>query len=184
MPAFTRPDDNIAQLGLRGTERVAVFGSGAGGHSFAALRALGGNGQVVAIDVRSDLLDRVASDVARSHMKGLVTKHADYQSLGGTGFADRSFDVVVVPNTLFAAEHKDAMLREAFRILKLGGLLLIIDWRASYGGMGPQSEHIVTEEAARALAEGAGFEVRSAFNAGAQHYGLLCEKRQRMPHVS
>jgi ubiquinone/menaquinone biosynthesis C-methylase UbiE len=177
MSSFTNPDNNIAQLGLTGTERVAIFGSGAGGHSFAVLRALQGKGSVVAIDVRQDMLDRVASDARTMRIHGLSTKCADYQRLGGTGMQDNAIDVVVIPNTLFAAEHKKTMLQEACRIVRLGGLVLIVDWKASFGGMGPQPEHVVPLEEARELAEGAGLTVTREFTAGAQHYGLILEKK-------
>jgi len=173
---FTNPDNNVAQLELEGTERVAVFGAGAGGHSFAALRALKGNGKVTAIDVRTQLLERVASEAAQLKMRGLVAKTADYQRQGGTGLMDSSQDVVIVPNTLFAAQDKPTMLAEAYRVLRPGGKLLIVDWSASFGGMGPQPEHVVPKEEAIRLAEEARFAQVKEFAAGAQHYGLVYRK--------
>ncbi len=176
MSSFTNPHNNIAQLELEGTERVAVFGAGAGGHSFAALEAMNGNGRVTAIDVRADLLKRVESDAAAYHKSGLVTKVAEYQKPGGTTLISGSQDVVIVPNTLFATQEKAAMLGEAYRILRPGGKLLIVDWKDSYGGMGPPPERVVTEDAAMQLAEGAHFTLHKKVAAGAQHYGLIYMK--------
>jgi ubiquinone/menaquinone biosynthesis C-methylase UbiE len=173
---FTKPDNNVAQLELKGTEHIAVFGSGAGGHSFAALRALRGNGKVVALDSRQDLLDRVASDASQLRISGLSTRQANLEMIGGTRMVENSQDAVIIPNTLFSAGRKDQLLTEALRILKPEGKCLIIDWKESYGGMGPQPEHVVTEEQAKELAEAAGFEFVRSFVAGAQHYGLLYKK--------
>ena len=177
MASFTNPDNNIAQLRLRGGERVAVFGSGAGGHSFAALRALKGRGGVVAFDVRGQLLEKIKNDAVRMRISGLTTKCVDYQRVGGTNMGASSFDVIVIPNTLFAAEHKLDMLKEAHRVLRLGGRVLLVDWNESYGGMGPQPEHVVSEERAEALLTEAGFTVDSRFDAGAQHYGIIAQKK-------
>lgn len=177
MASFTNPDNNIAQLGLRGGERVAVFGSGAGGHSFAALRALRGRGGVVAFDVRGQLLEKIKNDAIRLRLTGLTTKCVDYERVGGTTMGSSSFDVIVIPNTLFAVEHKLDMLKEAHRLLRLGGRVLLVDWRESYGGMGPQPEHVVSPEQAEQLLAEAGFTVESDFEAGAQHYGIIAQKK-------
>lgn len=177
MSSFTNPDNNVAELGLRGGERVAVFGSGAGGHSFAALRALKGRGGVVAFDVRGQLLEKIKNDAVRMRITGLTTKCADYQRVGGTNMGASSFDAVVIPNTLFAVEHKLDMLKEAHRILRLGGRVLVIDWRESYGGIGPQPEHVVSLDRATELLKQAGFTVERTFSAGAQHYGLIAQKK-------
>jgi len=174
---FTKPDSNVAQLELSGTEHIAVFGSGAGGHSFAALRAMKGNGKVVALDPRQDMLDRVASDAQKMTISGLSTKVANFEMPGGTGLFNNSQDVVIIPNTLFSSSNKQAVLNEAFRVVKPEGKLLIVEWRESYGGMGPQPEYVVSEEDAKQYAEKAGFVLEKSFMAGAQHYGLVYKKQ-------
>jgi len=176
MASFTNPDNNIAQLKLRGDERVAVFGSGAGGHTFAAMRVLRGGGKVIAIDVRQDMLDRLRRDSEHLRLGTVTTKCVDYQRVGGTGMQDGSLDAVVIPNTLFAVDHKVDMLKEAYRLVRPKGLVLIVDWKDSYGGMGPQEEHVVTLEQALAYSKEAGLDVDHQFSAGAQHYGIVCRK--------
>lgn len=143
----------------------------------AAARALRG-GRVWAIDVRAAMLSKVQSDAAAAHIDGITTKEADYQVVGGTTLGAMSLDAVIIPNTLFAAQRKRDMLKEALRILKIDGKLLIVDWKDSYGGMGPQKEHVVTEAEARALAENVGFEFIKDFPSGSQHYGLVYKKPQ------
>jgi len=176
MFTFTNPDKNVAELHLQGTEKVVVFGSGAGGHSFALLRALQHGGTVIAVDVRADMLAKIQRDAQQLHDGRFKTKHADYQRMGGTQLMDNSVDVVVIPNTLFSAEQKEEMLAEAFRVTKQGGKLLLVDWAESFNGMGPQQEYLVSIEDARALAEQVGFSFKRDFRAGAHHYGLVCKK--------
>lgn len=173
---FTNPQQNIRELGLTGEETLVIFGSGAGGHTFAALQVLGGKGRVVAIDPRQQLLDRVQSEVDRMRLTGFTAKCADYERANGTGLQQQYADVVMVPNTLFSASHKGALLDEAFRVLKFGGKLLLVDWKDSFGGMGPQPEHVVSEDVARTLIETAGFATERTYTAGAQHYGILVRK--------
>jgi len=174
---FTNPDNNIRELELKGDETLVIFGSGAGGHTFAALRVLGGSGRVVAIDPRQQLLDRVQSEVDRMKLSGFTAKCADYEHANGTGLQQQYADVVMVPNTLFSASRKDTLLKEAHRVLKYSGRLLLVEWKDSYGGMGPQPEHVVREDTARSLIETAGLMIERTYAAGAQHYGIVARKQ-------
>jgi hypothetical protein len=54
--------------------------------------------------------------------------------------------------------------------------MLLVDWSDSFGGIGPQPEHVLPEAEARALAEEAGFVQSSDIDAGAYHYGLIFQK--------
>ena len=79
-------------------------------------------------------------------------------------------------NTLFQVENKVNVFKEAWRVLKLDGTLVVIDWSESFGGLGPHPEAVVDEAAARALAETAGFVFERSFDAGDHHYGLAFRK--------
>ncbi len=175
---FTKPDRNIDELHLNGSERLVVFGSGAGGHSFAALRALHGGGKVCALDPRSAMVEKLKSDATRLSLGALTAKVANFEVPGGSGLMGNSYDVAVIPNTLYASSDRLGVLREAFRVVRPGGTVLIVDWTDSFGGMGPQPDHVVPEDKARSLAEKAGFTFERDFIAGAQHYGLIMRKPQ------
>ena len=79
-------------------------------------------------------------------------------------------------NILFQTERKDMLMREAWRILREGGRLAMIEWDTmveSQVMLGPLPAMRVKKETARTLAVQAGFEFDREFSAGAHHYGML-----------
>ena len=79
-------------------------------------------------------------------------------------------------NVLFQAEDKGGLLREAFRILKTGGKMLLVDWKESFGGLGPNKESVVPVDIARGMCERQGFVLKKDFDAGEHHYGFVMYK--------
>jgi ubiquinone/menaquinone biosynthesis C-methylase UbiE len=176
MYKFANPDQNISKLGLASDSSVAIFGSGAGGHTFATARALGGKGSVYAIDSRGEKLERMKHDADMHNLKNIKPTSGNIEMENGTRLGPSSVDAVVIPNTLFSHDNKEGILKEASRILKQNGTLLIIDWKESFGGIGPQPDRIFSEVDAIKLAENTGFKNISSFSAGAYHYGLVFSK--------
>lgn len=103
------------------SSRALDLGCGAGHASF-ALAAAGA--QVTAYDLAAEMLDVVAREVAARQLTGVQTGQGSVDALP---FADAHFDLVV---TRFSAHHwldVPAALREARRVLKPQGTLVIID---------------------------------------------------------
>jgi ubiquinone/menaquinone biosynthesis C-methylase UbiE len=174
--AFTNPDSNIEQINLHEGDHVVVFGSGGGGHSFAAARALRGTGQVIALDVRPDLLEKLRSESMRSHLTNVRPVLGNPENSKGSKQPDSTTDVVIIPNTLFAYDDKEAIFSEAHRILKPDGRLVIIDWRSSFAGMGPSEKDVLPASSAKRLALDATFTFVQNISAGDHHYGMVFKK--------
>lgn len=170
---FAHPVRNVAALGIQAGMSVADFGSGSGAYVLALAERLEGSGHVYAIDVQRDLLRRIHSEAQKRGLKNLSVIWADLEQAGASKIADRTLDLVLISNLLFQLDDKDAVLLEAWRVLKPAGQLAIIDWSDSFGGMGPIKEHVVTKETALELAQKAGFGLTREFPAGAHHYGLI-----------
>ena len=83
---------------------------------------------------------------------------------------------MVISNILFQSEQKKEIIREAYRILRDGGRLAMIEWDESAGNFGPKHDIRVSRELARNLSLDAGFEFDREFAAGTFHYGLLFKK--------
>jgi ubiquinone/menaquinone biosynthesis C-methylase UbiE len=86
--------------------------------------------------------------------------------------------VVIVANILFQAEAKAAVLSEAWRVLRSGGMLAVLEWDEPAFPAGPPAHLRVPKGEARALAEAAGFTFQREFDAGDHHYGLIFTKQR------
>ena len=102
--------------------------------------------------------------------------HGDVEKAKGSRLPADNFDLCIISNLLFSAEHKDAVAKEAHRILRKTGRALVIDWAGSFGGLGPESKMIVTADHARTLFELNGFTYVEVAPAGAYHWGFLARK--------
>jgi ubiquinone/menaquinone biosynthesis C-methylase UbiE len=173
---FADPENNVQQLNLAKGSSVVDLGAGTGHYSFAASTAVGPDGIVYAVDVQKDILDRMVNDAHGRGFTNIKAIWGNIEKVHGTRLRDVSVDTVIFSNTLFQVEDKDGCIKEIYRILKTGGRLLLIDWSESFGGLGPQSSQVITENNAKELFEKNGFTYDSAIDAGAHHYGLIFKK--------
>jgi arsenite methyltransferase len=173
---FSNPERNIEQLSLSPGMVVADFGAGAGFLAVAAAEAVGEDGKVYVLDIQQELLTKATHLAKEHHLDTLAFVRADLEAPEGSTLPESSVDVVIISNLLFQAEDKRAIVKEAYRILRNGGRMLVVDWRESFGGLGPQPEHIFPEDQARAVAESAGFSCMQEIDAGVYHYGLIYKK--------
>ena len=170
---FAHPKRNVAAFGIQGGMRVVDFGAGSGAYVLAIAERLGGTGTVYAIDVQRDLLRKIHNEAVRLGHKNVEVIWADLETPRASKLADGSIDLVLVSNLLFQIPDKVPVLREARRIVKSTGTVVVIDWSDSFGGMGPVKEGVVSKEAALGIATKAGLALQKEFSAGAHHYGLI-----------
>jgi ubiquinone/menaquinone biosynthesis C-methylase UbiE len=170
---FTNPEQNILYLGLKEGNRVADFGAGTGFYSKACSPRVGYTGKVYAVEVQKGLVKKLESDIKHWGLSNIDCIWGDIERKGGTKISDRSMDAVIVSNVLFQAEDKLGLIDEVKRVLKKGGKILLIDWNGSFGGMGPTSEHVVTESMAKELFEKRGFKFLENIPANIHHYGII-----------
>ncbi len=176
LPNFTKPELNIGALGLREGDVVADLGSGTGAYTMLLAEKVGKSGRVYAVEIQQDFFTNIKNAAAERGLKNVEVIWGDIERLGGTKIKDAVADAVVVSNVLFQAEDKAGILREARRILKDGGKLLLIDWSSSFNNLGPTKNMIVPAEVARALCEKEGFAFKREVTAGDHHYGFVMVK--------
>lgn len=186
---FAHPRKNVAAFRVREGQSVADLGAGSGAYTFPIAEALGPTGRIYAIDVQKDLLRRISNEATRRGLKNVEVLWADLEVPRSSKLADGSMDLVLISNLLFQVPDKLPLLREARRIVKPGGIVVIIDWSDSFGpsgrfrasGMGPLREDVVNKESALKLAKEATLTLDREFTAGAHHYGLVLKPRPYSP---
>ena len=173
---FSDPEKNVEHFGLMPGMRVADLGSGSGFYSLAAAKAVGSKGRVYAVDVQKDLLAKVQNEAEREDIKNIEIVWGNIEKPRGSGLHDGFVDAVFVCNVLFQSPDKDGLIKEAKRILKPKGRVLVVDWMSSFGDMGPAEESVVTDQKAQELFESNGFILDRRMPGGTHHYALIFQK--------
>jgi ubiquinone/menaquinone biosynthesis C-methylase UbiE len=170
------PLQTLAACNILATDTVADFGAGSG---FVARAAAGmvPQGQVFALEINKDIVTRLTRDAAEHQLANLHVLWSDIEAAEGSKLADESVDIVLCFNILFLLADKGAALKEAFRILKSQGKLVVADWTDSFGGLGPRPHHVFNKTMAEALVTSVGFKKLSdTIPAGDHHYAILFGK--------
>lgn len=177
---FMNPESILREIDVKVGNKVADFGSGAGYFTIPLARAVGDEGKVWAIDVLRSALDIIESKAKLERLFNIETIRGNLEMPGGSRLKEKSADIVLLSNILFQSRKHSEILKEAKRVLKDDGRLVIIDWipeRCHLLGPGqPGAGWPLSQELAEKEAEGVGFKLERKFSAGAYHYGLIFKK--------
>ena len=135
-----------------------------------------GGGQVYAIDIQKELLDRVKKEGRKTGLSNIEIIWGNIEKIGGSKLSENSVDAVIASNVLFQITNKDSFLKEIKRILNSNGRVLFIDWSDSFNGLGPPQSNIITKIQAKEIFEQKGFIFEKDIDAGPHHYGIILRK--------
>lgn len=173
---FVEPAVVCSQFHLRPGDVVADFGAGTGFFLTPLSQAVGSEGVVYALEIQKNLVAAMGEQVRRDNLGNVRVLWADLEEPQGSTLSAGALDVVVIVNTFFQFDEKPAVLDEAYRTLRSGGKLFVIDWSESFGNLGPEPAAVVPATTARHLVEQQGFVFERDFPAGDHHYGLAFRK--------
>jgi ubiquinone/menaquinone biosynthesis C-methylase UbiE len=142
----------VRKLGLRPGLRILDFGCGPGRLTLPAARAVGEAGEVLAVDVQQEMLDRVLRRAAAAGFRNIGTLRA---AAGQARLPEGAFDVALLSHVLgeIPGDQRVAALREIASALRSDGRLLVVE-----GGGDP---HRQRPDTVRELAERAGLRLES-----------------------
>lgn len=105
-------------------EAVLDVGCGAGVDTLVAATLVGPAGRAVGIDPTPEMIDRARANLALARLGNVSFELAAAE---GLPFPDGSFDVVISNGVFNLTIDKEQTLREAHRVMKRGGRLMMAD---------------------------------------------------------
>ena len=161
-------------VGVRSGMRVADFGAGRTGHfALPALRLVGEDGVVYAIDIHPECLAMVEGHRKLGGLTNLETLQGDIERSGGVPLDSQSIDIALVVNTLWQARNHLAIARELRRVLRQGGKAVVIDWHPNASHVAAPPAHVrVPDHAADMVFRGEGWHAER-FTPSAWHWGRI-----------
>ena len=172
-----QPDSIFDRVGMEEGMQVADLGCGRSGTlTFAAARRVGPHGLVYAVDVVPDVLEHMSGRIRSGGHDNIQVIWSDIEVVGKTAVPGNSLDRCFIQNVLSTLKAEDQALEEAIRLLRPGGILVIVDWQKPLGPGTAIPSRIVTPEHIERHAERLGFAPQERFSLGGYHYGYTLTK--------
>ena len=175
--ALIDPHKIFARVGLEKGMRVADLGCGRTGHFvFTAAKVVTDLGVVYAVDIIKEVLEGIKSRVAIEGVDNVQIIWSDIEAEGKTPIPEKSLDVCFFVNVLSQLKNRAASLREASRLLKDDGKIVIVDWLKKIGPLGPEESAMLNEQKVKVLAEQCDLEIVDSDAAGDYHFFTILNK--------
>lgn len=175
MSKFLNPSEIVAQMGLMQGQTVADLGCGNGFYVLPAAQMVGGGGTVYAVDVQEAKLAATVSIANQFGYRNVRVHQADL-ARPLLDLPQNSCDAIIIGNILHEINDKQQLLKNAYRLLKQSGKLLVVEWKKNTVPIGPPMNNRIDQEQAEVWFMNLGLRKAGELNADSFHYAVMFEK--------
>jgi len=167
----------LSKMGIEERQQVAELGCGNFGFFvFPLARLVGRYGLVYAVDILKSTLEEIDKEAKKENLPQIKSVWSNLEIFKATNIAVGSLDNALLVNILHQSNKRAEIIREAIRLLKRGGHLLVVEWKNIDIPFGPDAERRVRLDSLKTVAPKIGLDIKEEFEAGPYHYGLILTK--------
>lgn len=156
---------------------IADLGVGSSGrYVFPVAELVGTAGLVYAVDILKTNLQTIERRIKVDNVKNVEVVWSDIEVFNATKIENSSLDVAFLINTLYQSYKRPQIIREAARMLKDKGKIVVVEWKKIASPFGPPPEFRVRKDNLITICKKNGLIVDGEFFAGKYHYGLIFMK--------
>ncbi len=159
--------------GVAGGMTCVDLGCGTGTFSLPMVSLVGNEGIVYAVDDSAEMLEHMR---LKKPLPNIIIINRDAVD---TGLDSLIADFCLIAFLLHEVKQHDTLVAEAFRLLKPGGKLLVVEWRAELDSPGPPRKIRLSREKLNQLFEQAGLSGFEYISWSDNHYAAIGIKWSR-----
>jgi len=173
---YFRPSETLERLGLKHGMTFVDLGCGCGTFTLAASEIVGVKGQVYAVDIDGENVERVAARAKERGLKNITALVGDILAKGGVKLPSHGADLVLLANVIHGTRSRVSLLRRV-KSIQVGGTIAILNWSLGETPKGPPMQMRPTpEETVGCLAQ-VGFNDPAVLDMPPYHYAVTAKYR-------